>query len=478
VVAQAEQHSQVFNGGLVTSSGGNTIHTFTATGALTPLTNNLTNSLRFRASASASLSRTFTLAGNQRTWTWSAWVKRGALASFYQLFATGASNDSLFYFNNDDSIIFQNGALVLQTSQVFRDPSAWYHIVFNYDSTQATSSNRLRLYINGNQVTAFASATYPALNATSSINSAITHYIATRSALSQYFDGYMDDVYFIDGQALEPYFFGNNDANGVWKPIQYRGTYGTNGFYLNFSNTTSTTTLGYDSSPNGNNWTTNNISLTAGVTYDAMTDVPTNTSATVANYCTLNFLRYGTGSGSTTTISEANLRLTCTSNAGSVVGTMNIPSTGKYYWEAVVPTQTYNYLMIGVIKNQEALANLNSGVGFLSTGYAVYAVSGQKYNNSSAATYMAAPSQNTVITVAYDADTGSLYVGAGGSWANGSGSTNQTWANAVAAYTGITGDISPAVSFDTGNCIVNFGQRPFSYTPPTGFVALNTFNLP
>ncbi len=134
--------------------------------------------------------------------------------------------------------------------------------------------------------------------------------------------------------------------------------------------------------------------------------------------------------------------------------------------------------MIGVIKNQEALANLNSGVGFLSTGYAVYAVSGQKYNNSSAATYMAAPSQNTVITVAYDADTGSLYVGAGGSWANGSGSTNQTWANAVAAYTGITGDISPAVSFDTGNCIVNFGQRPFSYTPPTGFVALNTFNLP
>jgi hypothetical protein len=225
--------------------------------------------------------------------------------------------------------------------------------------------------------------------------------------------------------------------------------------------------------------------VTAGVGNDSMVDSPspygTDTGAggeVRGNYCTLNPLRFGTGSGSTTTISDGNLKIACSSNAGSTIGTIAIPSTGKWYWEAVVPTQTYNFMMVGVIKNQELLANLNLSIGNLSTGYAVYAFNGQKYNNGSSSTYMAAPSQNTVVTVAFDADTGSLYVGAGGSWANGSGSTNQTWANAVAAYTGITGTIHPASSFDTGNCYVNFGQRAFAYTAPSGFKALCTQNLP
>jgi hypothetical protein len=225
--------------------------------------------------------------------------------------------------------------------------------------------------------------------------------------------------------------------------------------------------------------------VTAGTGNDSMVDSPTlygtDTGAggeVRGNYCTLNPLRFGTGSSSTTTISDGNLKIACSSNAGSTIGTIAIPSTGKWYWEAVVPTQTYNFMMVGVIKNQELLANLNLSIGNLSTGYAVYAYNGQKYNNGSSSTYMAAPSQNTVVTVAFDADTGSLYVGAGGSWANGSGSTNQTWANAVAAYTGITGTIHPASSFDTGNCYVNFGQRPFAYTAPSGFKALCTTNLP
>jgi hypothetical protein len=101
----------------------------------------------------------------------------------------------------------------------------------------------------------------------------------------EFFDGYLAEINFIDGQALTPNSFGTFNSYGVWQPITYGGSYGTNGFYLPFSNNASTTTLGYDFSPNGNNWTTNNISLTAGATYDSMTDVPTLTSATAANYC-------------------------------------------------------------------------------------------------------------------------------------------------------------------------------------------------
>jgi len=311
--------SQVFNGGLVTSSGGNTIHTFTATGALTPLTNNLTNSLRFRSSASARLSRTPTVAGNRKTWTYSLWIKRGLLGPTLQkIWECGnTSNDYLtILFNGtgsgsvDDRISLFSSvggatALYVEGTPLYRDPSAWYHFVFAIDTTQATAANRVKIYVNGNQVTALSATTYPTQNSDLPVNNTVSHNIGPNpSFASQFFDGYMTDINFIDGQALEPYYFGNNDANGVWKPIQYRGTYGTNGFYLNFSNTTSTTTLGYDSSPNGNNWTTNNISLTAGTTYDAMTDVPTNTSATVANYAVLNPLDKGTSG----TLDRANLQ--------------------------------------------------------------------------------------------------------------------------------------------------------------------------
>jgi hypothetical protein len=453
---------------------------------------NLTNSLRFRSSASAFLSRTPGSAGNRRIWTWSGWVKRGQLSAQNGIFSAGTS----FGVNNNnlETISFPAGDTLeiasevsgstqyrLITTQLFRDPSAWYHIIVAVDTTQATASNRIKLYVNGSQVTAFGTSTYPSQNYDCWTNSTNAHRIGSRA--SPDFDGYMDEINFIDGQALTPSSFGSfNATTGVWQPARYTGTYGTNGFYLNFTDIAltsgSNTGLGRDFSGNGNFWNTNNISVTAGVTYDAMTDVPTNTSATTANYCVLNPLRFGAGSGSTANVSEANLRFTCTGNAGSIIGTMNIPSTGKYYWEAVVPTQTFNFMMVGVIANQESLANLNSSVGDLSTGYSVYTFSGRKFNNGANSPYMAVPSQNTVVTIAYDADTGSLFVGAGGSWANGSGSTNQTWANAVAAYTGITGNISPAISFDTGNCIVNFGQRPFSYTPPTGFNRLNTYNLP
>ena len=469
--------SQQFNGGLVTTSGGNTIHTFTSTGALTPLTNNLNNSLRFRNSASASITRTPTVAGNRRTFTWSAWVKRGLINAgtsphqFLFSASTSTTFSAIDLYSNNIRVNFGNGTYLLVTNQVFRDPSAWYHIVLSVDTTQATDANRVKLYINGNQAS-FASGTYPTQNYDTSYNNTVAHRFGVNDA-SDYFDGYLADFNFIDGQALEPYYFGNNDANGVWKPIQYKGTYGTNGFYLTFGNTTSTTTLGYDSSPNGNNWTCNNISLTAGTTYDAMTDVPTNTSATVANYCVLNATA---PYGSSLTLSQGNLRTTCAGAYwASLPGTFLIPSTGKWYWE-VTPVVATNMpydsnIAIGITKNISTQYNTGQDQwpGYTTESYGVTndVSSMYKWTNVTPVAYGSSYTISDVIGVGLDMDAGTLTY-----YKNG--------VSQGVAFSGLTGNFVPSLGVNnTGtSAAINFGQRPFAYTPPTGFVALNTFNLP
>ena len=457
--------SQVFNGGLVTSSGGNTIHTFNATGALTPLTNNLNNSLRFRSSASARLTRTPTIAGNQKTWTWSAWVKRGSISSTQTIFGAYPTDGFSFRFQSDDTIRIYDytGAfnVDLRTTQVFRDSSAWYHLSLVMDTTQATAANRVKLYVNGNQVTAFGTATYPTQNANLLVNSVTAHDIGRDSYAGSYFDGYLTDINFIDGQALEPYYFGNNDAYGNWKPILYKGTYGTNGFYLTFGNTTSTTTLGYDTSGNSNNWTTNNISLTAGTTYDAMLDVPTNTSATVANYCVNNPVDTSPAGGvNAITISGANLNLAgASSDWAACRATIGVTS-GKWYWECT-RTGSSN-LIFGIGLNSTTLVNAYS-----STSYGYFST-GDKYSNNVSSAYGASFASGDVIGVAFDADAGTLTF-----YKN---NTSQG-----TAFTGLTsGPYFPLNQlYTTGSTAsINFGQRPFSYTPPSGFVALNTYNLP
>jgi hypothetical protein len=458
--------SQVFNGGLVTSSGGNTIHTFNATGALTPLTNNLNNSLRFRSSASAYLNRTPSVTGNQKTWTWSSWVKRGTLTTGSpRIFSTqGASAVGANFSTTDTLNIYFGGSAVLTTTQVFRDPSAWYHIVIALDTTQATAANRAKLYINGNQVTAFGTATYPNLNDTFGWNNgSIVHQISASTGDSAYFDGYQTDINAIDGQALEPYYFGNNDAYGNWKPILYKGTYGTNGFYLTFADTSALTTssnvgLGKDTSGNGNFFATNNISITAGTTYDAMTDVPTNTSATVANYAVMNPLQKSTG----VTASGGNLNLS--TGGGSVpakiLSTIGM-SSGKYYCEMTLLSGSGNY----------GLATANTSLG--GTTYLgddasswCYATDGNKYTSGSGAAYGATYTTNDVIGIAFDADAGTLTF-----YKN---NTSQG-----TAFTGLTsGPYFFAQGASPSTAAVNFGQRPFTYTAPSGFVALNTYNLP
>jgi len=266
----------------------------------------ISRSVRLRSSASAYFNRTPGSATNRRTMTLSMWQKRGEFGSTQEpaiMWAgTNSSNYTLFRWGdgvgNSDSKFKLNLNMYtgstninLITTPVYRDPSAWYHIVLSIDTTQATAANRVRLYINGTEVTAFSSATYPSQNLDLLFNSTNAHEIG-RFNFGSYLDGYLTEINFIDGQALTPSSFGETDIlTGVWKPKKYTGTYGTNGFFLNFSDNSSNTatTIGKDYSGNGNNWTPNNISVTSGSTYDSMLDVPTlwaDGGNGRGNYCT------------------------------------------------------------------------------------------------------------------------------------------------------------------------------------------------
>jgi hypothetical protein len=436
--------------------------------------NPISRSLRFRSSASAYLNRTPVTASNRRTFTFSSWVKRGVLggSNFQPIFAagTGTSYCTLGFLNTDD-LYFEHrdsgvSQCLLDSTSVYRDPSGWYHIVLQVDTTQATASNRVRLYVNGTQLTAFTTATYFTQNYENLlINNTTAHYLSFLPN-TNYFDGYQAEVNFIDGQALTPSSFGGTNAvTGVWEPRVYTGTYGTNGFYLNFKDNASTSTLGLDYSGNNNTWTTNNISLTAGSTYDSMLDVPTqwigyNTgdlaSVTRGNYAVMNPIN----KGATQTISSANLNFANSAGSdGLALSTIGV-SSGKWYCEV---TALGSDCMVGVTSNPVASG---SYVGALSTGYGYYQT-GAKYNNGSSSAYGASYTTNDVIGIALDLDAGTVVF-----YKN---NTSQG-----TAFSSLSGTFFFAVGNGSVNSLgaINFGQRPFSYTPPAGFLSLCTTNLP
>jgi hypothetical protein len=324
------------------------------------------------------------------------------------------------------------------------------------------------LFVNGSEVT-YQSYTAPSLNQNSQTNLAQPTLIgANFNGPVQFLDGYLTEVNFIDGQGLPASSFGSTNAlTGVWQPAAYVGTYGTNGFYLPFTDNSALTTssnvgLGRDYSGNGNYWTTNNISITAGVTYDSMTDVPTLTSATASNYCVLNPLKIN--ATNPPTFSNSNLQtLTAATNFGITFGTIGV-STGKFYWE-ITPTSVTGGGLIGVANDSAALDQF---LGQNVNGWSYYN-DGNKYTNNTATAYGASFVANDVIGVALDMSAGTVVF-----YKN---NTSQG-----TAFTGLTGTLFPAMSDGSGSgtatFVANFGQRPFAYTPPTGFVALNTFNLP
>jgi hypothetical protein len=433
---------------------------------------NIARSVRLRSSASGYFNRTPS-ASSRTTWTWSAWVKRGKLGSAQALFSagTGTAEFRLTFTSSDTIEIYEYTSPSYNwqkiTTAVYRDPSAWYHIQLTYDTTNGTAGDRVKLYVNGVQVTSFGTNTNPAPSFSGYVNSAVAHGIGSFSTGSSYLDGYLTEINFIDGQALTPSSFGETDSiTGVWKPKKYGGTYGTNGFYLNFSDNSSNTatTIGKDYSGNGNNWTPNNISVTTGATYDSMTDVPTLTSATAANYCTFNPIYNVSNAGSTW--SDGNLKFT---NSGadnvSSMPTMALPTSGKWYWEITVPTfGSGSNPVVGICD----YTGLSGGLG----GW-WYRSDGNKYNQAGTGfAYGATWTAGTVISVAVDMDAATLTF-----YKNGV-SQGVAWTSIT---TGVSGTLLyPFVRVNVRGDVytANFGQQGFAYTPPTGFVALNTYNLP
>ena len=451
-----------------------------------------TKSARFNSGSSDSLTRTPSSASNRKTFTYSSWVKRSILTSGDQAIFnahTDAQNQVDIYFTPADimqcTIRISNTAANLVTNRVFRDPSAWYHIVLAVDTTQGTAANRMKLYVNGVQETSFSEAGYPNQNTDTAVNNTVQHRIGD-SNLETFFNGYIAETILVDGQQLAPTSFGVANSDGVWTPIIYSGTYGTNGFNLQFENAAA---LGTDSSPNGNTFTVNNLT-----SIDQSTDYPE------VNYATLNSLT----KGSDVTLSNGNLTTLGTSNSiNGTVGsaTIGIPSSGKWYYEIQyvnVIADAY-YPKSGLISVEDTqfgrLLNGDAGTAGYTTNSIGFRQNGQKFYNNSASSFGNSVSNGNIVQWYVDMDNGAVYVGINdtvqnsGNPASGASKTGAIWTFTAGTYSALmpsTSDYngssmsfnfgSPPYSISSGNADAN-GYGNFEYAVPSGFYAINTANL-
>jgi len=461
----------------------------------------ISRSLRFNSADSAYLTRTPASAGNRKTYTISVWCKRATTEGTGTIISarTGAPW-TFFGFSNGDgvgtnpSLQFSVTAGIspgVYTNAVFRDLSAWYHIVLAVDTTQATASNRVKIYINS-VLQDLTSGNYPTLNQDTEINNTIAHEIGNPTGYSSDSNFYLTEYNFINGQALTPSSFGSTNADtGVWGPKKYSGSYGTNGFYLNFSDNSNTTaaTLGKDYSGNGNNWTPNNFSVTAGAGNDSLVDVPTSFGTDTGvggevrgNYATLNPLQ-GTGITADFYTANGNLDLNVTNNSGyrNVASTFS-PEGFKGYCEITMATATNFFAGFAF----ESLPPTN--VQYQSTGTFIIGDAGNVKDGPSTITgsYTPAISSGDILQIAFDFTGGArnVWFGRNGTWgttASGLG-VPSTGTNPVLTVLNITQAARFYFGINTGGGTVtinaNFGQRAFTYTAPSGFKALCTQNLP
>ena len=443
-------------------------------------------SAKFRSGASPYFSRTIGTPTSGSIFTHSFWLKRGSLGASQALISgSRPTNFDRIYFESDDTLYYQwndgsSNLAYVQTTQVFRDPSAWYHIVATTDTTQAIASNRVKIYVNGVQVTALTSTTYPTQNSTSAFNTSTrTLNIGRSTNASTYLDGYLTEINFVDGQALTPSAFGRTDAStGTWVPKKYAGTYGANGFYL----VPTIGNLTYDQSGNGNNFVVNNMNISGTSADFGIVDVPGHCSVTtqpdvgrvqLGNYCTVNPLVNSFQGGNRPTISEANLTISFGNANYAIAGTQYVGGTGKYYFEV-------NGTNVGGIYNTISFIGVINESN-LAWGYQVYAGSISSTGQLSAGAYNGTGYGSgawPVIGVAVDLSTGSIWWRNDSGWFGGGNPALGT----NPAFTNLTGNITPYWNGGgggySGTHYFKFGATPFSYTPPDGFKSICSTNLP
>ena len=441
------------------------------------------NSCRFDDGSTDYLSKTFSSSGtSDKIFTTSVWLKRSELGAEQGIFTAGTSQREFIRFESDDTLTYRRASgttFQLTTSQVFRDISAWYHIVIAVDTTQGTDSNRIKFYVNGSQITSFGTSTYPSQNYLPKIGGGQTHNIGRDSEQANpYYDGYMAEFVFIDGQALDPTSFGETDSTtGIWKPkkIGAFASAGTNSFYLDFKDSSN---LGNDASGLSNDFTVNNL-----------TSIDQTTDTCVENFATLNPLWIERANNVQPAFSNGNLTATFDNGSTNEQGVSNIAvSTGKWYCE---------------IKWDSATANTATSTGIFPVDYFdgdpfssayIYLADGTIRSKNSASSYGNSYTTGDIIGIALDLDNNKLYFSKNGTFQNSGDPTSGSTGTGAISITADTYYLYCSDYASSGNrqASANFGNPPFSissgnadangfgnfeYAVPSGYYALNPSNL-
>ena len=430
--------------------------------------------------ANSYLSRTPSSAGNRRTWTWSCWVKRSLISSGTQTLFRVGQNDQLRFNSSDQLDWYTNNASArLITTRLFRDSNAWYHIMAVMDTTQGTSSNRMKIYVNGVQETAFGTSNYPSQDFDTDVNNTtVTGIGYAPLTTNEYLDGYLSHVALVDGTALTPTSFGETDStSGIWKFKSPSGvTWGTNGFHLKFENSGN---LGLDSSGQTNNFT-------SGGNLRQALDTPSNVHATINSLD--NYYFSGTFSnGNNTVVSNASKENYWTSTLGA--------STGKWYWEVKISSSGSGRDYVGIADKVSTTSAFSAFSGN-SKMRSYYGYTGVSVVGSTGSTFGDTFGTGDIIGVAMDLDNHKLYFSKNGVFQNSQ--------NPVTGTNGLAIDTSPesgsyyaqaANIHNTSSTFqANFGNgffgttaissagsngngSLFEYDVPSGFYALNTKNI-
>jgi len=435
------------------------------------------------------------ITANTRTWTVSLWIKRTELGACYTWGAGTSGNDVLVVdFDSSDRLGFRStkdaaNDCVYRTNRVFRDTSAWYHLVFAVDTTSGTAGNRLRIYVNGVEETSFATETNFDQNDLT-LHNANGSYMEVGAVIgeSPRFHGYIAEVNSITGTQYAPTAFGRFDENGIWVPILFAGSYAENSVFLEFKDSSS---LGTDTSGNSQTFTLQNLSAA-----DQATDTPTN------NFCTLN---NNSRTNANIRTQEGGSKVTTDGGSGwcSMNATMGAKS-GKWYWEAEHMSSDSDNVFWGVAAVDDPYIPHRAGGYYLGnvaawTSMGLYSYNGQVYNGTwQNGTGHLANSSNDVIMFALDADNGYFYFGKNGTWGNSSDPTTTGGTAAATLSTTQTNPwtdfIVPSVSVFQGmKTTFNFGgytahtpssaasdangYGTFEHAPPTGYYALCSKNL-
>ena len=448
------------------------------------------NSLRFDDGSSDYLNRTqSTSPTNSKKGTISFWVKRGALGDQHILNGyTDTNNRAFLNFTSDDRLQVgqkNSGTTVYQIQETAqrRDVSAWYNCIFAFDTTDATASNRLKLYVNGSQVTDFTTNNEIEVNEDIKLFNLANLQLGRAGGGSNYFDGYLAEFVYVDGSQLGADSFGEFDDSGIWKPIDISGlTFGNNGFYLeNKQSGTGTNSSGMGADTSGNDF---HFAVTNFTAQDQSTDTCTN------NFATINSLD---NFYANSTFSEGNLKIVTSSNETYNTSTIGV-SSGKWYFEVEWDATSSGTSVVGIVDSPSSATS--ASLHKQSKGWGYRDGGDVKNNDSAVSGSWSSYTTGDIIGIALDLDNNRLFFSKNGSFQNSGDPTSSTGAITITAPSSLTngtyffaiGDYnsgtttllanfgSPPFAISSGNTDGN-GYGNFEYAVPSGYFALNTKNL-